>query len=379
MLVARVIARLELGGTQLGALRLTQALARRGTQTLVLAGEASAECARLYTEAGIRLEVWGGASDLQYACSPSFAKWLRPRLGGADLVHAHMFGGWWAAAEAAPEAALAASEHNALQWPAGPPLEEMRHALRRVDAFFTHGPATRVTLRELGFPAARIHAGRSPIELPSRWGSTPGPGAADGVGHPLVLFAGRLHEEKGPDLLLEALGLLGRPVFCCLLGTGPEEDRLRRRIAELGLAGTVAMPGWERTVARWMERADLVVVPSRYESWSQTAVTAMAHGVPVVGTNVEGLPMTLAEGRGILVPAEDPAMLAAAVDDVLLGRRRPDGAAARRYAMRFTPDRVAAHYAGIYAGMLTMRRPTTETEWTVQASERSELSRRAAA
>jgi glycosyltransferase involved in cell wall biosynthesis len=349
VLVTRVIARHELGGTQLGVLRLTDALARREIQTRVLAGEATSEAARLYEQAGIPLEVWGREPGMQYACSQGLADWLRPRLIGSDLVHGHMFGGWWAAATAAgPDVPLVASEHNALQWPDSPRLAEMREALRRVDAFFAHSPATRAVIRRLGFPPGRIHPGRSPIELPARRGRRSHPSTS---GLPLVLFAGRLHEEKGPDLLLDALPRLRRRVRCVLIGAGPQEPALRARVKELGLAETVEMPGWQDDVGAWMERADLVVVPSRYEAWSQAAVTAMAHGVPVVATNVEGLPTTLADGRGVLVRPEDPAALARAVDDVLSDARLPDLTAARRYAERFTPDRVAEYYARVYRSL----------------------------
>jgi glycosyltransferase involved in cell wall biosynthesis len=346
VLIIRVIAGHELGGTQLGVLRLTRALARRGIETRMVAGEATPEAVRLYEQAGIRTDVWGGEAGMQYACSEAFAEWLRPRLGGSDLVHGHMFGGWWAAAAAAtPELPLVASEHNALQWPASPRLAEMRDALSRVDAFFAHGPATRAVIRRLGFPAGRIHAGRSPIDVPGRWRPRSLPRRAH---IPTVLFAGRLHAEKGPDLLLDSLPLLRGAVRCVLLGAGPQEAALRRRVRELGLRGSVEMPGWQADIGRWMEQADLVVVPSRYESWSQTAVTGMAHGVPIVATNVEGLPTTLADGRGILVPPDDPAALARAIDDVVGGARRPDLVAARRYAERFTAERVANYYAEIY-------------------------------
>ena len=348
MLISRVIARHELGGTQLGVLHLSAALARRGIQTHILAGEATPEAVRLYEEAGLRIEVWGREPGMQYACSKGFADWLRPRLVGSDLVHGHMFGGWWAAAAARPDVPLIASEHNALQWPDAPRLTEMRDALRRVDVFFAHGPATRAVIRRLGFPQARIHAGSSPIDVPARWRRrslpTPSP-------RPLILFAGRLHEEKGPDLLLDALPRLLSPVRCVLLGAGPQEPALRQRVEQLGLERAVEMPGWQADVPTWMGRADLVVVPSRYESWSQTAVTAMAYGAPVVATNVEGLPTTLADGRGVLVPPEDPVALARAIDDVLRGTRRPDLSASRRYAERFTADRVADQYARVYRSL----------------------------
>jgi glycosyltransferase involved in cell wall biosynthesis len=344
VLLTRVIARLELGGTQLGVLRLSDALATRRIRTRVVAGEATSEAVRLYEEAALPPAVWGREPGMQYRCSRAFADWLRPQLEGSDLVHAHMFGGWWAAARAiAASVPLCASEHNALQWPAAPRLSEMREALDRVDAFFAHGPATRSVIRRLGFPAGRIHSGRSPIEVPERRRRGPRITAV-----PTLLFTGRLHEEKGPDLLLDALPRLHRPVRCVLLGAGPQEPALRRRVERLGLGHEVEMPGWQADVGRWMDRADLVVIPSRYESWSQTAVIAMAYGVPVVATNVEGLPTTLADGRGILVPPEDPAALARAIDEVLSGARQPDLTAARRYAERFTAERVARYYGRIY-------------------------------
>ena len=353
MRIARVIARLELGGTQLAALRLTEALRLRRVEARLLAGQASPECQEVFEQAGIEVQVWPDAQeDMQYACSPGFAEWLRPRLADADLVHGHMFGGWWAACEAAaPGQPVVASEHNALQWPGEPRIGEMRRALRRVDAFFAHGPATRATVRGLGLPAARLRPGRSPVEPPTGASRRPAAGLA-GLPRPRVLFAGRLHREKGPDLLLQAIGRLAPPPVCVLLGAGPEEGALRRLAGELGIEDVLLLPGWQNRVGPWLAGADLLVVPSRYESWSQAAVTAMAHGVPVVATNVEGLPITLAEGRGLLTPPEDPDALAAAIDDALSGRRTPDLAAARRYALRHTPIRVASYYLAIYRALL---------------------------
>jgi glycosyltransferase involved in cell wall biosynthesis len=360
MLIARVIARLELGGTQLGALRLTEALRALGVETRLFAGNAAPECRELFERAGIEVDVWPDArDDLQYASDPAFARWLAPRIGGADLVHGHMFGAWWAVTEAAAEGQpVAASEHNALQWPSEPRIAEMRRALRRVDAFFAHGPATRVTVRGLGLPGSLLHAGRSAVEPPSPSRDV-APAALEDLPHPRILFAGRLHREKGPDMLLEALARLSPVPSCVLLGVGPEEDALRRRARELGVDHAVRMPGWEKRVGPWLAGSDLLVVPSRYESWSQAAVTAMAHSVPVVATNVEGLPTTLADGRGLLVPPEDPDALAAAIDDALSGRRVPDLAAGRRYATRYTATRVAAYYLTIYRRLSAGRRANT--------------------
>lgn len=339
----------------------------------MLAGEASCDCVALYEQAGIEVEVWPGAREnMQYALSPEFARWLRPRLEDADVVHGHMFGGWWAASEAAGKGLpVVASEHNALQWPAGPRLAEMRRALQRVDAFFAHGPATRSTVRRLGFPASRLHAGRSAVEAVSRASGTTGDLAFENSPRPRLLYAGRLHHEKGPDVLLDALGRLPQRAVCFMLGVGPQEAALRDRARELGITDMVRFPGWHGRVGPWLAGSDLLVVPSRYEAWSQAAVTAMAHGVPVVATNVEGLPTTLADGRGVLVPSEDPKALATAIDDVLSGRRVPNLEAARRYAARHTADRVAAYYEATYRRLVSSAPPVRRLAGSGRAARRA--------
>jgi glycosyltransferase involved in cell wall biosynthesis len=353
MLIARVIARLELGGTQLGAIRLTEALHSLGAETRFLAGTATPQARALFERAGLEFEVWPDADeDMQYASSAAFARWLAPRIADADVVHGHMFGGWWAVTQAAMKhQPVAASEHNALQWPGKPCVAEMREALQRVEAFFAHGPATRATVRRLGLPSSRLYPGRSAVEPAQPSPQVPA-GMAD-LPRPRVLFAGRLHPEKGPDLLLDAIARLSPRPSCVLLGVGPEQEHLHRQAVDLGIDDVVRLPGWEESVASWLTGSDLLVVPSRYESWSQAAVTAMAHGVPVVATNVEGLPTTLADCRGVLVPSEDADALAAGIEDVLSGHRTPDLAAGRRYAARFTAARVAAYYMAVYRELVT--------------------------
>ena len=277
--VVRVIARFERGGAQLAALRLSRGLTDHGVTSRLLVGEADRAGLRLLRDSGLAFDHWGqGDGDLQYACDRRFAAWLRPRLASADLVHAHMFGGWWAASEAvARTVPLVASEHNALCWPERPPYAELRRALARVDAFYAHGPASRAAVLELGMPPARLVDATSAIEpavlrpladLPT----------------PRLVFAGRMHREKGPDLLLEALALLRARVPAYLLGDGPLLATLRRRAQRLGQGTRATFTGWQPQVGPWLAGASVCVVPSRAEAWSQTAVTAMAHRVPVVAT-----------------------------------------------------------------------------------------------
>jgi glycosyltransferase involved in cell wall biosynthesis len=149
--------------------------------------------------------------------------------------------------------------------------------------------------------------------------------------------------------MIEALALLGEaPPAAFLLGAGPMRAPLERRAAELGIAERVTFCGWCPEPGGWVAGAAVLAAPSREEAWSQAVAMAMALGTPVVAAAVEGLPDALASGRGILVPPEDPRALAGALADVLAGRRRPDLAAARRYAEAFTPEAMGRIYAARY-------------------------------
>jgi glycosyltransferase involved in cell wall biosynthesis len=97
-------------------------------------------------------------------------------------------------------------------------------------------------------------------------------------------------------------------------------------------------------------RASVHVVPSQAESWSQSATLALGLGVPVVGTAVDGLARTPGQGRGVLIPPEDPRPRRAL--SCVLGSERPGPVAGREYARQFTPSAAAAVYAGAYPQLL---------------------------
>ncbi len=101
--VVRIVGVLEPGGAQLSALRLSRALAGFGIDSpLLLAGDATAAGVDVARRYGTTIEAFshGEHRRLQWTPDDAFVDWLRPRLVGADLVHAHMFGAWWAAAAA---------------------------------------------------------------------------------------------------------------------------------------------------------------------------------------------------------------------------------------------------------------------------------------
>ena len=118
MRIVRVLGTPEPGGAQLSALRLSAALRRHGVATTLLAGDATAPGLELAARYGLPADAYRVRGrqllpSLQWTPSPGFARWLGPRLGRADLVHAHMVGAWWAAALALPpDVPLVASEHR---------------------------------------------------------------------------------------------------------------------------------------------------------------------------------------------------------------------------------------------------------------------------
>ncbi len=152
--------------------------------------------------------------------------------------------------------------------------------------------------------------------------------------------------RKGHDVLLEALSTL-RDLRWTLVCAGPEDSErgfatlVRRRISVSGLGGRVRMLGALApvAVAAVYSEADLVILPSRAEPYGMVVTEALARGVPVLGTAVDGLPEALGRAPsgdlpGLLVPPGDPVALARALRRWLtepqLRRRLRVAAQARR-------------------------------------------------
>ena len=183
--------------------------------------------------------------------------------------------------------------------------------------------------------------GVSPVE---------GFGAAErpGLPSPRIVFTGPLSPDEGLDVLVEAVAQMIAPPPLLVLGAGVLETALRAAHRRGGLGDVVRLCGLVADPAPWFAVASLQACPSRDEAFSQAAVLAMGLGVPVVGTCVDGFPETLAGGRGLIVEPDDPRALAAALEDVLFGRRTTDLVGARAWARRFGIERVASLYERDY-------------------------------
>jgi len=233
---------------------------------------------------------------------------------GVDVVHAHGLRMGWLASLVPRRKPLVVTVHNvvlddvagrAAAWP-----RRLERALpRRVDAVIATSAdvarrfgAGAVVIAPVG-PAPVVHHARSAVRRAL--------GVPDGVA--LVVVVARLHRQKGLDTLLDAAPLL-TGVRVVVVGEGPQEARLRARIADEELGAVVSLAGPSANAADELAAADIVVVPSVWESGPLVLAEAMELGRPVVTTPVGFAPELVDDGvTGRVVPVGDPGALAAAV------------------------------------------------------------------
>lgn len=158
----------------------------------------------------------------------------------------------------------------------------------------------------------------------------------DGANKTIFLFVGRVVHKKGIDLLLSAWADLPpqtrRECHLLIVGDGPEKTNLSAQCERLGIGASVKFLGRREDVIDFYHAADAVVLPSRSEGLSNVMLEAMACGLPVVCTAVGGALDWVRSGEnGVLVPPEDPAALARALEQVADNREQWErmGAAAR--------------------------------------------------
>jgi glycosyltransferase involved in cell wall biosynthesis len=177
-------------------------------------------------------------------------------------------------------------------------------------------------------------------------------------GQPLLITVGLLNAAKGQDLAIEALAdkrLEGLQL--ALVGHGEDQPRLEARIAELGLGARIKLLGWRDDVPALLKGADGLLLPSRWEGMPYAVLEAMAAGLPVVATAVDGARELVVTGEtGWLAPVGDAEALVAALAAFRAcspsARRQLGQAGERRLVQRYTLERLAAGLSDVYAEAL---------------------------
>jgi glycosyltransferase involved in cell wall biosynthesis len=179
------------------------------------------------------------------------------------------------------------------------------------------------------------------------------------AGSRLIGSVGHLRTEKAFEVLVAALPKLADAgTHLLIAGEGPERQGLEALASELGVAERVHLPGARADVPDILDALDAAICCSDFEGGPLSVMEYMAAGLPVVASDVGGLPELIHDGEtGLLVPPRDPEALAAALDRIatdqdLAGRL---GRAARELrARRYDIDVWAGRIGGLYDDLLKL-------------------------
>ena len=200
-----------------------------------------------------------------------------------------------------------------------------------------------------GWPAARVH--HLPNFSPDMANAAPAAlGLPDGAR--IVLALGRLHPNKGFDVLVRALPVLPF-VHAVIAGEGPERAALLELARREGVADRVHLPGWRTDTAALLATADLLVCPSRHEPLGNVVIEAWSARRPVVAAAADGPRELIISGRdGLLVPPEDPNALARAIASLLDDPERAT-ALAEAGRLRYEAEHAEAPVVALWRQFLT--------------------------
>lgn len=278
---------------------------------------------------------------------------------GADLVHVHTGRANWLGGMAARWAGVPAVSTRRMDRRIRTGLRTRLlygRLLRRTAAV---SAAVRDRLLEGGVPAervevivdavdpARLRPAHPRDEVRARLGA--------GEEHCVLVAVAALVRRKGLDVLLQAVGGLGAAdlrVLVWIVGEGIERPALEEQARRLGVASQISFLGRRADVADLLHAADIAVLPSRHEGMGVAALEAMAAGRAVVASDVGGLGYAVVHGRtGLLVPAEDASILAAALALLIRDpelRQRLGGQGPQRITEGFLPEQMVEAYERLY-------------------------------
>ncbi len=309
------------GGAEQVLLWLLEGLDKERWHSIVLHPHGADRLKDGVTRLGLRAFVAPGLEN-EWRQVPSLARAIR-RLR-PDIVHLHRpwprlgYPALVAAALARP-ASLMITDHL------GPARASWRGRLLRrisesaVDRWVAVSPsAAQALITVLGVPADRLRIVLNGIPV-DRYAARRRSrrGTRDRLNRRVVVIA-QLRPQKGHDVVLAAVPLLPHDVLVMLAGDGPLRAELETMIRRSSLERRVRMLGFVEDVPALLAAADVVVLPSRYEGLPLVVLEALAAGRPVVATDVPGTRDLLTDGEtGLLVPPDDPAALARAIERVL--------------------------------------------------------------
>jgi glycosyltransferase involved in cell wall biosynthesis len=327
-----------IGGSERHLLTLLPALAERGVDVRFLGLDDPGRAPDPFYEA---LTVPYARLPAPRDVDPSLALRVRRAVRDADLVHTHLVHADVYGAFAGQP--LVSTKHNDDPFRTGAFRFVERMLARRAARVIaiTHSLA-RFQVEQVGLPKDKVEVIHYGLDhLPGAWGTNPPDPVPQAVR--VLLCVCRLEPQKGVDVAIRAMQRVP-DAHLVILGEGPARAELK----ELG-GRRVHLLGRVPDVAAWLRRADVLVHPARWEGFGLALLEAMLASLPVVATRVSSIPEIVVDGEtGILVPPDDPAALAAAVNGVLADPagygRRGKARAQQKFSVAEMADRTLAVY-----------------------------------
>ena len=373
--VLHIITRMDVGGSSDDTLILVTRMPRREFESALISGPTLDPVPGLAERLAEAAVPWIQVPHLRRPVSvPRDLMALRDlrqriRALGPDIVHTHSskagFVGRMAARMAGVPRIFYTPHGHVFHSYYGPPLTRMFIALERFAARFTERIVVLTDAEAEQHLAVGVGRPGQFVKIPSgvdlaavRAEAAGGARVRRELGlsgeTPVIGTVARLVAVKGLCYLVEAMPeILGRcpDAHLVLAGDGDQRPTLERLARELGVADRVHLLGFRRDAAAVTAALNVFVLPSLNEGQGRVLVTAMALGVPIVATQVGGVPEVVEDGcQGLLVPAADPRALGQAVAAVLT---RPEcaaalGAAGRSRAPLFSSEVMVARHAELY-------------------------------
>ncbi len=339
-----------IGGVESNADRFAQYLAGRGWSVQVLTKRLTPDLADVEQRGGVTIRRIGPRGDRsasgKWRMLPSVVRWLIRHRDSYDVVCVIDYRGVGIGAVAARAitkrrvmiqgqttgvlSGRVSADAPPEPWTSALLKAPLRRVYVQADALACISRVLEQEARAFGVPEPRIHWLPNGIDM-ARFRPLPADArtrarAALGFGDRDVVcvFVGRLSHEKGITELVEAWDE-ARPPHATLLVAGPDMpgspwDRgasSRQFVQAHGLSASVRFLGPAERVAELLQVADIAIQPSHFEALGLSAIEALACGVPVIASNVGGLPEFVADGvNGRLVPAQDVGALAAALGEL---------------------------------------------------------------